>query len=654
MQKRKYFSGIVYLLLGFSVILSFLNPYLINAESKIKKLEEIENASSDAPNYKFILTPDKDQFDTSKIEIIDDIVLENVENLPEGILYDKDAQNIKIDWSTLHGEKVIEIPIKLSNIDNEEIEILTLDNDNKEIKETIALPSNESNFENPSSDKNQSSGVDDSSKEVSSNSSSTDTSHTSNSSDTSSGESSAKEKNTSISNSDNINDSKVSIVEKKRKENADSNESKESGDIKSTSDSSISTSNHSSNSETSISTTNKIDSKIIKKQSARTQVAQSQGTTVNVNTWGGFVDALKKASVAEINIVGDIDGPNTLFDHKEEIVNGNKVIHGNQHILNFVDNNFNIQDYQVSIDNAVIEAAQDNNTEASLFFSATGGDLTIDNVSFNGKQKGQVARLPKGKIAIQGTNVFFTDGPFEILEANHIIFEANSTFDADNMATGFFDSSLKELINLYGDSIIDIENNAEVKLQIKDRKSVINSLPNQNSQINIKENASLNVIGKYVSTNDGHPLINLPGQGSSINIGKNAELNIENSRSSSNVPGHLISMNGSINMHPSGSKMEYWQMGANYQQYAGQNYVKFPSILDGKINFNGGTIGSASMCPQSSLSISENLSRNKKSFSKLLSNINTNNIGRLQITRAEAPSQPEVERLTDLDVKLKR
>lgn len=655
MQKRKNISVIAYLIVGFSVIFSFLNPHLINAESQIIKLEEIKNSSADTANYKFVLTAEKDQYDTSKIEIIDDVVVENMEDLPKGIQYDKETQTIQIDWSTLPEEKELEIPVKLVNKDSAEIEVLTVDNDNKEIKETILLPTNQSNSDSSSSYESQSSSVSNSSKRVSSdeysNSSNVETSHTSDSSDTSSGKSSAKEENTSSSYSDNIDNSEVSIVEKKREENAVSSESKESDDIKSTSNFSISSSNHSSNNEMDISTTNKVDSKIIEKQSTGMQVAQSQGTTVTVSSWNSFVDAMKSGEVGQINISKNFSTGLGWFDKKDKEVGRNKIINGNGYTIGFDDYGFNIKNYQIKVNNLFAKVDQGTEYNASIFFSSNGGDLRINNVSFIDGSEGQVAQLPSGKIIISGSNSFSTKGAYEIFEANHIIFSFNSTLFAENTSRPIFDSDVMEVINLYGASIIDIQNNADVTLQTEVRNSVINSLSDQSTQINIGENAALNVSGKDVNTRNGQPLINLPVQGSSINLDENAELNVENKRVSSNIPEDLISMNGNINMHPSGNQVEYWQMAADYQQYAGQHYVKFPSILDGKINFNGGTIRSASMSPQSSLSISENSSRNNKMFSELLSNINS--IGRLRITKAEAPKQPEAERLTDLDVELK-
>ncbi|AMB97015.1 pectate lyase-like adhesive domain-containing protein [Aerococcus urinaeequi] len=381
----------------------------------------------------------------------------------------------------------------------------------------------------------------------------------------------------------------------------------------------------------------------------------TRASSVSVNTWLQFEDALANSNISTININNDISAP-SLNRSGSLSINGDKIINAQNHILNFYARRFNIQNFSVYFNEAKVQVNQNHlllsNENDSLFYSPVGGKLTINNVSFDGTQNGQVARVPNGEIIIQGKSYFEFKGPYEVFEANGITFESNSIFEAHNNEERLLNSNLRELINLYGDATINIEDGAQVMFALKDRMNIINNLDNARTTINIAPNAKVSVIAGNVDTNDGQPLINLQGGGSSINIAEGATLDIRNNRTQK--PGALISMNGSINFNSSSKKIEYWNQGASIDTNitSGQNYIKFPRVYDGIMSLSGSIINNISVNSSSSLSKSDNSALNEIQISNLLLKKPTNEIKRLLISSAESIEQPNINRLTDTDVKL--
>lgn len=608
----------------------FIVPHNVHANSEIIKLDKNESVFADQNEISLLLTDNYERYESSIIKFSNKFTIINPESLPESIQIDTESQLITINWDTLKTSEPLKITFQLPGESETLLEIETLNDDSQKIKEKILIEEPIDQLENYSS--------------VQLNDSASEISH-------------------SKSHESFKNDTNLSVVEQKALE------SQEDAVSESNTNSISDLSNHSSYQSSEVNNpitqyssskdeaANKLlaknDSKILKRSTVSTQLPQVSGNTVNVSTWDDFVKAMANEDVGTINITNNFSAYYKAFDDEDELVNGNKLINGQQHIINFSDYGFDIQNYQVTIANTVVETNQDKtDNNASLFFSSIGGELNIENVSYNDVQVGQVAQLPLGKVTISGANIFVTEGPFEIFEANHVVFSESSSFIAGNLAQKLITNNLKEIINLHGNSTIDVEANAKVTLQISDRLSVINSINAQSSQINIKEKASLNIIAENVDTNDGQPVINLLGPNSSINLGKNATLNIENNRLSTNKPGALIAMNGSLNLHDKGNQVEYWRMGSNNQQYSGQNYVKFPQIYTGAIQLSGTTMTNALADPQSSTAISDNSSLNNKQFSTLLSNNPTTNLNRLYISDVQAPAQPKLKQITDLSTSL--
>lgn len=368
--------------------------------------------------------------------------------------------------------------------------------------------------------------------------------------------------------------------------------------------------------------------------------ATATGTSVDVNSWNAFEDALKNSSVSVINISDNITAPYKILI-KSSNVNGNKAIYGNGYILNFNNSIFNIQNNRVTLNDATIKASQNNDTNASLFYSENGGQLTINNVSYNGEQRGQVARLPQGKVIVEDTNNLVFTGPFDVFEANQINFKRDSSFKASNKSIAFFGSSLNKLINLYGKAVITIEENAEVNLELAERMSIINNGdPNGSTEINLGKNSKLNIIAGDAQTSDGQPLINLPGANSSIKLSEGASLNIENRRTQTLEA--LISMNGSLSFYQNSNQLEL-------EDFAG-NKVSFPRIYEGNIIFGEDNKNAITMDGSSSRAISDNSSFHGKDLNSLLTTHSISNFKTMTIFPISGISQPAVDRLTDTDV----
>lgn len=378
----------------------------------------------------------------------------------------------------------------------------------------------------------------------------------------------------------------------------------------------------------------------LEENTIQTYAATTSASSISVNTWSQFENALANSNIYTININSDIPREIKLNDKD---VNGDKIINGNGKTIDFYDQRFNIHNQNVTFNNAIVSANQYTiASNSSLFYSETGGRLTINNISFDGTQHGQVARLPNGEIMINGNNNFNLEGNFEVLEANKIIFGENSTFTASN-------SSNKELINLYGNASIDLKKGATVSLNLNNRSSIINGSV---ATINVGENATLNLAGTSTSTLSKAPIINLSGIGSNINIANDATLDVKNNQTRNT--GALISMNGTIDFNSSSKKIEYWNQGASIDTNitSGQNYIKFPRVYDGIMSLSGSIISNISVNSSSSLSKSDNSALNKIQINNLLLNKSTNEIKRLLISSAEPIEQPDINRLTDTDVKL--
>lgn len=378
-----------------------------------------------------------------------------------------------------------------------------------------------------------------------------------------------------------------------------------------------------------------------KKNQIQTFAATATGTSVDVSNWNAFEDALENSSVSVINIIDNI-GTSSVGSSN---ISGDKIINANNKMLDFNGRRFNIQNYKVSLNNALVRTFQTSlfNDNASLFYSTDSGQLTINNVSYSGEQRGQVARLPKGEIIVKGTNYFEFTGPFEVFEANQIIFKKDSSFKASNKNIAFFGSSLNELINLYGKAVITIEENAEVNLELADRMSIINNGDtNGSTEINLEKNSKLNIIAGDAQTSDGQSLIHLPGANSSIKLSEGATLNIENQRTQN--PGNLISMNGSLQFFPDGNKLDL-------EDFAG-NKVSFPRIYEASIFFKGNKVDNVTMGENSSRANSENSTFHGADLNTLLKNPDTFNLKKMTISPISGINQPTVDRLTDTDVTL--
>lgn len=364
------------------------------------------------------------------------------------------------------------------------------------------------------------------------------------------------------------------------------------------------------------------------------------GTSVSVSTWDDFEAALAKSDVSTINLTASIETDTNLLTTDVYSVVGDKVINANGFNINMKRNRINLQNYQLTVNNLTITANQvSSQTNASVFFSESNTNLILNNVSFNGSQSAQLARMTNGTVTVKGiNNRFVTSGGFEIFEARHIIFAENSQLYALNESVSLISSNLKRLINLYNNGVIDVKENANVTLEIADRPSVIASEDGTKSTINVAENASLNIVALNADTNGGNPLIYLPDADSNIYLANNARLNIDNQRLWSNVPGPLISMNGRIHLAEQGNKVAV--------NMPSSGTTTFPRILNGELVLNGTSVNSASADPTSSLSKG---SQANKDFVSFFNGLDMSLVKQLSLAPADKPAQAQVDDLTDVD-----
>lgn len=374
---------------------------------------------------------------------------------------------------------------------------------------------------------------------------------------------------------------------------------------------------------------------------ARTAVpAQTRaGTSVSVSTWDDFEAALAKSDVSTINLTASIETNTNLLTTVYSVV-GDKVINANGLNINMRKNRINLQNYQLTVNNLTITANQvSSQTNASVFFSESNTNLILNNVSFNGPQSAQLARMTNGTVTVKGiNNRFVNSGGFEIFEARHIIFAESSEFYALNESVSLLSTNLKRLINLYNNGVIDVKENANVTLEIADRPSVIASEDGTKSTINVAENASLNIVALNADTNGGNPLIYLPGADSNIYLANNARLDIDNQRLWSNKPGALISMNGRIHLAEQGNKVAV--------NMPSSGTTTFPRILNGELVLNGTSVNSASADPTSSLSKG---SQANKDFVSFFNGLDMSLVKQLSLAPADKPAQAQVDDLTDVD-----
>jgi len=376
-------------------------------------------------------------------------------------------------------------------------------------------------------------------------------------------------------------------------------------------------------------------------------LASTTSTPTEVNNHESFQNALENSSIQNIQIVQDFSVDNSID------VNGNKVISGNNHTVNFNDEYLNIQGNNVMVDQMEIEADQWRVTgDSSVFFSENSEALLhLKDTSFAGTeatQSGQVAKLDNGHIMISGNSKFISDGGFEVFETQDLTFTENSIFEGAAIDTGAL--GRKQTINLYNSPTVTVEPNATVTLKNRNRESIVNADDgSSDAVIDIRDNATFEVIAENVDPYNGFPLINLPGENSSIIVGNNATFDVYNHREDD--VGSLITMNGTLSMPEEGSKVSYWDAGVDSDVNSGQD-TTFPRVLNGEFGFNDEVIEIASASATSTLARSNNPEKNGKTFEETFTGKNLTDVKRLFITPAEKPTAPLVNETTDKDTTL--
>jgi len=368
----------------------------------------------------------------------------------------------------------------------------------------------------------------------------------------------------------------------------------------------------------------------------------SANETLDVSDWDNFLAALDNPAIKKMNITSSFS---TSGLTKEHPVRGDKIISGNQHTIDFHRERININEFDVQVEDLTIKADQLDRTNSSVFFSeASLASLHLRDTSFDGIQNGQVARMNNGHIIVSGTSEFQTKGHFEVFEAKSITFENDSAFIGKT-------TGRKEVFNLYNSPVITVGENAAVRLETKNRTSIMNVEDHSTASIELEEKARFEVHAATYSTSRGEALINLPGADSKISLAQDATLDIQNHREGKGH-GSLLNVNGILSLNHTMSKVSFWDKGANTENESGNKYRSFPRILDGELHFNQdneGTITSGEAGTGSTLSVSDNGEKNGKTFAETFTNRNTSEIKRLLISSAEELQKPVIDSLSDQD-----
>lgn len=371
-------------------------------------------------------------------------------------------------------------------------------------------------------------------------------------------------------------------------------------------------------------------------------------SSVEVDDWKSFVNALEDKDVYEIEVIEDISA-NTAASLYKYTVDGDKKISGNNHSINVKRNRIKIQNHHVIVNNTIFQSRLNNLPKSSIFYSDQSDALLhLHNTSYDGIQRGQIAKMKEGNIKVSGSSIFQTKGPFEVFEAQNITFMEGVEFTGETTISG---TGQKEVINLYNDATVTIEPNASVTLKTQGRKPIIQNEDNSSSTINIQDKGTLQIYADNKTTSNGKPLINFPGSNSSITVGKDATFDIQNHREGRQL-GELISMHGSLKTTQEGSKISYWNKGSNSDKREGEEYIHFPRILAGELTFETTEVTNVSADKASSPAQSEDKDKDGKTFQEVFGTKDMDEIKRLNIAAVDRPETPEIHEITDQDTSI--
>lgn len=370
------------------------------------------------------------------------------------------------------------------------------------------------------------------------------------------------------------------------------------------------------------------------------------GELQEVGTWSGLEEALSNDEVKEISIINDFT--RTVGNIN---VNGDKIIHGNDKVIDFAECSINIGEFNVTVENLVLQTNQAVGVaESSVFYSNdSNAMLHLKDTSFDSVQHGQVAHLLHGQIRISGEVEFQTSGAFEVFEARDITFEADSTFIG--ATTGNLADGRKEVINLYHTPTVIVEENAQVTLHTFSNLSILNFADESLATIELSDNSKLSIYTDDLITSYGEALINFSGDHSRIFMAQDAIFDIQNHRRGAHNGG-LLKMDGTLFMNSLGSKVELWDRDANIDNQSGNGYTYFPKIIDGVLTLSpsgDGMIETGHAAEHSTRSISDNEANHEKTFLDLFSNKATSDIKRLFISSADKLEKPEMDQIVDKD-----